>query len=216
VKQEKRDANSFASRLFHATSSASGRTRRSAVASPKPQGWVSTKTSGTNWNGAAGPQGAGQEARNNVVHRQSRDSLCERLDKTTRCRLTKEPHEWGEQSSSSLSSRRALGKPRVWLHSALTPRALQAAGQVAPLPPHLQPQIQNQSGSLARCLQKNAENKKGHSYGGLSTCFWRNYCFKNSAESFNSSFKFTPTPRLMMFCAISLASAKECICAVPH
>ena len=33
MKQEKRDANSFASRLFHATSSASGRTRRPAVAS---------------------------------------------------------------------------------------------------------------------------------------------------------------------------------------
>ena len=32
VKQEKRDANSFASRLFHALSSAKGRTRRPAVA----------------------------------------------------------------------------------------------------------------------------------------------------------------------------------------
>jgi len=36
----------------------------------------------------------------------------------------------------SPGSRRALGKPTVWLHSALTPRALQAAGQEALLPPH--------------------------------------------------------------------------------
>ncbi|MBU0914223.1 MAG: hypothetical protein KKF22_16950, partial [Gammaproteobacteria bacterium] len=28
-----------------------------------------TSSSGTNWNGAAGPKGGGQEARNKVVHR---------------------------------------------------------------------------------------------------------------------------------------------------
>ena len=148
----------------------------------------------------------GRIARNNVVHRQA---------PKYRTPLTERGFLFALHRRSP-GSRRALGKPTVWLHSALTPRALQAAGQVAPLPPDLQPQIQNLSGSLVRCLQENAENKKGHSYGGLSACFWRNYCFKNSAESFNSSFKFTPTPRLMMFCAISLASAKECICAVPH
>jgi hypothetical protein len=34
-----------------------------------PRDGVSTKTSGTFLNGAAGPKGGGQEARNNVVHR---------------------------------------------------------------------------------------------------------------------------------------------------
>jgi len=34
-----------------------------------PMDGVSTKTSGTFLNGAAGPKGGGQDARNNVVHR---------------------------------------------------------------------------------------------------------------------------------------------------
>ena len=71
-----------------------------------------TSSSGTNWNGAAGPKGGGQEARNNVVHRQgetgitgrklfcvtpvSRLELCERPHKRFCCRLTSEPHGWGE------------------------------------------------------------------------------------------------------------------------
>jgi len=46
---------------------------------PESKDGVSTKTSGTFLNGAAGPKGGGQEARNTVVHRH--------VDKTTGCRL---------------------------------------------------------------------------------------------------------------------------------
>ena len=72
-----------------------------------------TKLPGAVWNGAAGPEGGGQEARNNVVHRLADKRFC--------CLLIA--------------------------------------------------QIQNQSNPLAKCLQKNAKNKKGHSYSGLSACF---------------------------------------------